>query len=86
MGKDVYKKTEKWWLILVVFFYLLYNLPGIPPYGDSIGALWHGALTLIPLWIIVYVGLFRLNSQRRLKAGSEITAVMDDTASDKEGL
>ncbi len=71
MEKGAYKKTEKWWLALVVLFYLLYNLPGVPPFGDAIGALWHGALTIIPLWIIIYVGLYRLNSQRKLRAAAE---------------
>ncbi len=60
------KVTEKWWLALVVLFYLLYNIPYYPEYGDSTAALWHGALTLIPLWIVVYVGLFRLSSLRQL--------------------
>lgn len=60
------KLTEKWWLALVVLFYLLYNIPYFPEYGDSPAALWHGALTLIPLWIIIYIGLFRLNRLRQL--------------------
>ncbi len=84
MGKESYKKTEKWWLALVVVFYLLYNLPGIPAFGDAVGALWHGALTLIPLWIIIYGGLFRLNSQRKLKAAAEESVNVN--ASGKEGL
>ena len=82
MGKGAYKRTEKWWLGLVVLFYLLYNLPGVPPFGDAVGALWHGALTLIPLWIVIYVGLFRLNSQRKLKAAAEKSPQVDP--SDKE--
>ena len=84
MGKGAYKRTEKWWLGLVVLFYLLYNLPGVPPFGDAIGALWHGALTLIPLWIVIYVGLFRLNSQRKLKAAAEKSLQVDVNSSDKE--
>lgn len=62
-----YKKTEKWWLGLTILFYTLYNLPGVPGYGDANAALWHGALTIIPLWIVVYGGLVMLNKQRRLK-------------------
>ena len=38
-----YKKTEKWWLALVVFFYVLYNLPGVPPYGNAHAAILHGS-------------------------------------------
>lgn len=84
MGKDAYKRAEKWWLGLVVLFYLLYNLPGVPPFGDAVGALWHGALTIIPLWIVIYVGLFRLNSQRKLSADAEKPPVMDVNSSDSD--
>lgn len=62
-----YKKTEKWWLILIVLFYLLYNLPGLPQYGNATGAIWHGLLTLVPLWLIIYFGLFRLLKQKQLR-------------------
>lgn len=65
--KASYKLTEKWWLFLVVLFFVLYNLPGIPPYGNSRAALIHGGLTIIPLWITIYAGLFILFKQRRLK-------------------
>lgn len=67
MSKESYKKTEKWWLALVVIFYLLYNLPGVPRYNDPVGAIWHGVLTIVPLWIIVYGGLFLLFKQKKLK-------------------
>ena len=85
MKKEVsYKKTEKWWLLLVVLFYLLYNLPYVPSYEDPIGALWHGALSLIPLWITVYVGFFRLNSQVKLKTVTDEFPNID--SSHKEGV
>ncbi|MGB4504101.1 MAG: hypothetical protein WBI44_04320 [Syntrophaceticus sp.] len=64
---ESYKKTEKWWLALVVLFYVLYNLPGVPPYGNARAAIIHGALTIIPLWIVIYGGMFILHKQRRLK-------------------
>lgn len=66
MKDQSYKKTEKWWLGLVILFYALYNCPGVPPYGDAVTAIWHGALTLIPLWVISYVGMIKLNGQRKL--------------------
>ncbi|MCM0757616.1 MULTISPECIES: hypothetical protein [Sporomusa] len=66
MGKK-YKTTEKWWLGLIVLFYALYNIPGVPAYGDSNGALWHGVLTILPLWITSYGGMILLTKQRRLK-------------------
>ncbi|MBS7225967.1 MAG: hypothetical protein KH050_11640 [Clostridiaceae bacterium] len=53
-------KTEKHWLFAVVLFFALYNLPFVPGYGDARGALIHAALTLIPLWICIYVGLRRV--------------------------
>jgi len=53
-------KKEKIWLIAVIAFYALYNLPFVPVYGSAIGTLIHGAVTLIPLWIIVYIGLKKL--------------------------
>jgi amino acid permease len=65
--KPDYKKTEKWWLGLIVLFYVLYNLPGVPKYGDPHAAILHGVLTVLPIWIVCYAGLIILNKQRRLK-------------------
>ncbi len=53
-------KTEKIWLVIVAAFYLLYNLPGIPAYNEAVPTLVHAALTVIPLWIVVYVGMHRV--------------------------
>lgn len=60
-------KTEKIWLIAVIFFYICYNLPFVPRYNSSAGALIHGAITLIPLWIAVYVGLVKVCRIYKLK-------------------
>lgn len=60
-------KAEKIWLFLTVLFYGLYNIPGIPAYLDAKGLLIHGALTVIPLWICVYVGLVKVLRKYRLK-------------------
>ena len=60
-------KAEKIWLFLTVLFYVLYNIPGIPAYLDAKGLLIHGALTVIPLWICVYVSLFKVLRKYRLK-------------------
>lgn len=65
MAKKPYQVTEKWWLILVVLFYVLYNFPGFPAYGNAKTAIWHGILTLIPLWAAIYWGLFRVFGQRK---------------------
>lgn len=60
-------KTEKVWLFLVVLFYVLYNIPGVPKYGSTKGALMHGALTIIPLWVIIYFGMFKVFKKLKLK-------------------
>ena len=56
-----FSKAEKIWLAAVVIFYVLYNLPFFPAYLDPEGTLIHAALTLIPLWIAVYIGLFKVS-------------------------
>lgn len=73
-------------MALIVLFLLVYNLPGVPQYEDANGALLHGALTLIPLWITVYVGFFRLNSQRKLKVTVEESKDINIDLSHKEEL
>lgn len=70
-------KTEKIWLGTVALFYVLYNLPFFPAYGETIPALLHGALTLIPLWCSIYIGLFRVFREQPLK---EKTEKMEDEA------
>ncbi|MDD6311170.1 MAG: hypothetical protein PUB09_04455 [Firmicutes bacterium] len=52
-------KTEKIWLIAVIVFYVAYNLPFVPAYGSAKGTIIHGLITLIPLWIAVYIGMFK---------------------------
>lgn len=52
------RKKELLWLIGVVLFYVLYNLPMVPKYGDAKGMIIHALVTLVPLWIIVYAGFF----------------------------
>jgi len=85
MEKKPYQKTEKWWLGLTILFFALYNIPGFPAYGDPITAIWHGALTVIPLWIVIYYGLFRLYKQRPLRDLSQNASNEKETASKKEG-
>jgi len=77
-----YKTTEKWWLGLTIVFYLLYNLPGIPEYGDAPSALIHGVLTILPLWVISYAGLIILNRQRSLRTKCDSNKTLN--YSDKE--
>ena len=42
-------KTEKIWMIVTAVLYILYNLPGVPPYGEAVPTLVHAALTVLPL-------------------------------------
>lgn len=60
-------KAEKIWLALTVLFFILYNLPGVPDYYDAKGLIIHALLTVVPLWICVYVGLFKVLRKYRLK-------------------
>lgn len=80
---DSYKKTEKWWLFLIVLFYALYNLPGVPAYGNANGALLHGALTILPLWVISYGGMVILNQQRKLKHRETVDNESDHSAKEE---
>ncbi len=60
-------KIEKVWLLLTLTFYVLYNIPGFPPYNNTKLAFIHAALTVIPLWITVYVGLGKVFKKYKLK-------------------
>ena len=60
-------KTEKRWLIAVILFYACYNLPFFPVYGDAEMTIIHAIATLIPLWISVYVGFFKICKIYKLK-------------------
>lgn len=60
-------KTEKIWILVVGIFYILYNIPGVPPYGEAVPTLIHGALTVLPLWIAVYIGLSRVYKIYKLR-------------------
>jgi len=53
-------KTEKIWLAAVIIFYVSYNLPFVPPYGLARATLVHALITLVPLWIAIYVGLVKV--------------------------
>lgn len=54
-------KTEKIWLLVVTLFYLAYNIPGLPAYGNAVGTILHGAICVIGIWTAVYVGLHKVN-------------------------
>lgn len=60
-------KMEKIWILLTAIFYVLYNLPGVPKFGDQVGAMVHALLTVVPLWIIVFVGTAKVYKIYALK-------------------
>ena len=66
-------KTEKIWLAVVIIFYVCYNLPFVPEYNNAPAAIIHGMITLIPLWIAIYVGLFKVCRIYKLKDHGEAT-------------
>lgn len=49
-------KTEKIWIALTVIFYIIYNIPGFPKYGDQVGAMLHGVILLVAMWLTVFIG------------------------------
>lgn len=60
-------KVEKIWLITTIVLFLLYNIPGVPMYGNDNGLLVHGILTVIPLWIVSYVGMTKIYKIYKLR-------------------
>ena len=60
-------KKEKWWLGISLLFLALYYMPGLPPYLDSRGLLIHAALTLIPFFLVSWIGNAMINKNYKLK-------------------
>ena len=87
MKKD-YKTVEKVWLICVVIFFFLYNLPGVPEFGDARGALIHGAITVGLIWIACYAGLYAVYKLRppleKPRTDEEIALAEEMKKEDKE--
>ncbi len=53
-------KAEKIWIAAAVIFYFLYNLPFFPKYYMPKVAILHMIITVIPLWIAIYIGFFKI--------------------------
>ncbi len=64
-------KTEKIWLAVVIIFYTCYNLPFVPAYYHPKATLIHAAMTLVPLWIAIYVGLIKVCRIYKLREPKE---------------
>lgn len=72
-------KTEKIWLIVVCIFYIAYNLPFVPHYGHAKATILHACLTLIPLWISVYIGLVKVFHIYRLRQNEKNERAKEDS-------
>ena len=64
-------KVEKVWVFFVVLFYVLYNFPGVPPYYEAVPTIIHALLTVVPLWITVYIGLAKVYKTYKLRDDKE---------------
>lgn len=53
-------RAEKIWLTMIVIFYILYNLPFFPKYYMAKATILHMVITIIPLWIAIYIGFFKV--------------------------
>lgn len=78
-----FTKTEKIWLAVVILFFVLYNLPFVPKYNHSVAAIVHALITLIPLWIAVYVGLVKVCRIYRLREDSNAQKRKEEASSEE---
>lgn len=60
-------KNERIWLIVVVVLYILYNFPGFPAYHQPVATVIHGFITVVAIWIAVYIGLGKVYKEYPLK-------------------
>ena len=49
------KKVEIWWLIIGFGVYALYNIPGLPAYGNATAAIIWNVLGFALMWPINYI-------------------------------
>ena len=49
-------RTEKCWLAAVFFFWVFYNFPGFPAYGNETACIVHGLISFIGTVLSVYIG------------------------------
>lgn len=67
-------KAEKIWLAAVVIFYFLYNLPFFPKYYMPKAAIVHMVVTIIPLWVAIYIGFFKICRGKKEKNTNSATS------------
>ena len=49
-------RTEKCWLAAVFFFWVFYNFPGFPAYGNETACIVHGLISFIGTVLSEYIG------------------------------
>lgn len=59
--------TEKIWLIMCLAFEFIYNIPGVPAYGDIKGCIIHGLISVIGTLLSVYIGYIFVIKEYPLK-------------------
>lgn len=68
-------RTEKWWLAAVLFFWVFYNFPGFPAYGDIKGCIIHGIISFIGTFLSVFIGCKLTEREYPLKEDDETDSV-----------
>lgn len=64
-------RTEKLWLAAVFFFWVFYNFPGFPAYGDIKGCIIHGIISFVGTFLSVFVGCKLTEREYPLKEDDE---------------
>ncbi len=75
-------RSEKLWLATVTLFFLLFNAPGVPTYHDAVGLLVHALMTIVPLWVAVYVGLVAMARAWPLRENNDLARDCVDPVDD----
>lgn len=71
-------RTEKCWLAAVFFFWVFYNFPGFPAYGNETACIVHGLISFIGTVLSVYIGCKLTEKEYPLIEDEE----QDETAED----
>ena len=64
-------RTEKIWIVSVLFFWVFYNFPGFPAYGNVKGCIIHGLISFVGTFLTVFVGCKLTEREYPLKEEDE---------------
>ena len=73
-----FKRAEIIWLIAGILAYLFFNIPGVPAYNDFMGSIIHNCVGFALIWIVSYIGFFKVNKIYRARKKPE-----DETSDEK---